>query len=83
LKAEGFIPATSATPDLESKPVKLTLPWHEKQPFGGTIVFVSPEVDPITGQVRVWAQIDNRQGRLRPGEPASMVIEAKPVRSLQ
>ena len=43
-------------------------------PFEGTIVFVSPEVDPISGQVRVWAEIDNRNGRLRPGQPAEMTV---------
>jgi multidrug efflux pump subunit AcrA (membrane-fusion protein) len=42
--------------------------------FAGKIVFVSPEVDPITGQVRIWAEIDNRDGRLRPGQPAQMVV---------
>jgi macrolide-specific efflux system membrane fusion protein len=75
LKAEGFVPAAQATAELEGKPVKLTLESDRKQQFAGTIVFVSPEVDPITGQVRVWAEIDNRDGRLRPGQPANMVVE--------
>ena len=25
----------------------------------GTLKFISPETDPVTGQVRVWAEIDN------------------------
>ena len=75
LKAEGFVAAAQATTDLEGKPVKLTVEPNNVQQFSGTIVFVSPEVDPITGQVRVWAEIDNRDGRLRPGQPAKMVIE--------
>ncbi len=47
---------------------------EKKSSFAGQIVFVSPEVDPITGQVRVWAEIDNKDSRLRPGQPAKMVV---------
>ena len=35
--------------------------------FQGKLAFVSPEVDPVNGQVRIWAEIDNREHRLRPG----------------
>ena len=36
----------------------------------GEIVFISPEVDPVTGQVLVWAEFDNTLTlpRLRPGQ---------------
>jgi macrolide-specific efflux system membrane fusion protein len=76
LKAEGFIPAAAAGNELVGKSVKLVVDGISGDgPVSGTLVFVSPEVDPITGQVRVWAEIDNRDGRLRPGLPASMEIE--------
>jgi RND family efflux transporter MFP subunit len=75
LKAEGFVPAAHADPTLVGRPVELTVEEHEDAPkFAGTVVFVSPEVDPITGQVRVWAEIDNQAGRLRPGQPARMTV---------
>lgn len=75
LKAEGFVPAALAGSQLAGKSVTLEIDRASDQSgFAGTIVFVSPEVDPITGQVRVWAEIDNRDGRLRPGEPARMII---------
>jgi len=77
LKAEGFIPAEKVTAELAGSSVALSLNQKDKGPSGkftGKIVFVSPEVDPITGQVRVWAEIDNRDGRLRPGQPAEMTI---------
>jgi macrolide-specific efflux system membrane fusion protein len=76
LKAEGFIPAQRAIASLAGQPVRLTVELGEKaaESFTGKIVFVSPEVDPITGQVRVWAEIDNKDGRLRPGQPARMVV---------
>jgi multidrug efflux pump subunit AcrA (membrane-fusion protein) len=75
LKAEGFVPAKVAVADLSEKPVSLDFEGQSGTgPVGGTVLFVSPEVDPINGQVRVWAEIDNREGRLRPGQPARMVI---------
>jgi RND family efflux transporter MFP subunit len=75
LKAEGFVPAQRATADLVGRAVRLTVETGgQSATFGGKIVFVSPEVDPITGQVRTWAEIDNRDGRLRPGQPVKMVL---------
>jgi macrolide-specific efflux system membrane fusion protein len=78
LKAEGFVSAAQATADLPGKSVLLTVDAAANESPtalpGGTMVFVSPEVDPITGQVRVWAEIDNRDGRLKPGQPARMSV---------
>jgi macrolide-specific efflux system membrane fusion protein len=78
LKAEGFVPSDKATADLAGKRVRLTVDRGGKPvSLAGTVVFVSPEVDPITGQVRVWAEIDNRNGQLRPGQPAKMEIASQ------
>jgi macrolide-specific efflux system membrane fusion protein len=75
LKAEGFISAEDAKGQMIDRPIRLTIePGGEQNTFAGKIVFVSPEVDPITGQVRIWAEIDNHDGRLRPGQPAKMVV---------
>ncbi len=75
LKAEGFVPAAKANAALEGKPVQVSVDaTGDAKPFEGTIVFVSPEVDPITGQVRVWAEVDNRGGKLRPGQGATMLV---------
>lgn len=77
LKAEGFVPANRASAGLLGKSVRLSVALADdpNATFGGTVAFVSPEVDPITGQVRIWAEIDNRDGRLRPGQPVKMTIE--------
>jgi RND family efflux transporter MFP subunit len=81
LKAEGFVPAAQATADLEGKPVRLKVESAgDAAPLEGTIVFVSPEVDPITGQVRVWAEVDNRKARLRPGQSVRMVVASSEER---
>jgi macrolide-specific efflux system membrane fusion protein len=75
LKAEGFVRAALADVDLPGKSVSLEVDGSSQPTEAtGTIVFVSPEIDPITGQVRIWAEIDNRDGRLRPGQPAKMTI---------
>jgi RND family efflux transporter MFP subunit len=77
LKAEGFITAAAASNVQRGAPVELNViesPEHTKT-VAGKIVFVSPVVDPITGQVRIWAEIDNRQAGLRPGQPARMTIK--------
>ena len=75
LKAEGFISAQDATAQVVGRSINLIVePGGARNSFPGKIVFVSPEVDPITGQVRIWAEIDNREGRLRPGQPARMMV---------
>jgi membrane fusion protein (multidrug efflux system) len=35
--------------------------------FGATVTFVSPTIDPRTRTLRVKAQLENREGKLRPG----------------
>lgn len=77
LKAEGFLPSAAADAKLLGAPVRLTLTdaGDNAATCAGRIAFVSPEVDPITGQVRVWAEIENASGKLRPGQNVRMVIE--------
>lgn len=47
----------------------------EREVFEGRIVFVDPQVQPVTGQVRVWAEVENRRNILRSGLTALMVVE--------
>ena len=35
--------------------------------YEGEVVFVSPEINPVTGQVHIWAEVENNDGLLRPG----------------
>lgn len=77
LKAEGFIRADDAPRITVGKSVELVVEMDAKpQAFAGKVAFVSPEVDPITGQVRVWAEIENREGKLRPGQAAKMRVRS-------
>jgi macrolide-specific efflux system membrane fusion protein len=75
LRAEGLVNASDVSGDFKGRKVTLTVNV-DGQPteFTGTVTFVSPEVDPVNGQVRIWAEIDNPQLKLRPGLHGSMVI---------
>lgn len=69
LRVEGFVAATQATEALVGAAAGLSLAGEA--PDGGTfvgeVVFVSPEIEPVNGQIRLWAEVENREGRLRPG----------------
>jgi macrolide-specific efflux system membrane fusion protein len=77
LRAEAFINAHEIGGDLVGRPVTLTvdLPGAARSQFHGKIVFVNPETNPVNGQSRVWAEIENPQQILRPGLSGSMTIE--------
>ncbi len=78
LRAEGFLPAESATEDLVGRPVRFLVGAGENtRQVSGVVRFVSPEMDPVTRQVRVWAELPGTDGKLRPGQQGSMKILAK------
>lgn len=76
LRAEGFVRNEDALSVLENRTVRITvdIPNRESIVTEGKVVFVDPEVDPVNGQVRVWAEIENVGLKLRPGLRAQMVI---------
>lgn len=41
----------------------------------GEVVFVSPEVNTLNGNVNVWVEFENPDGKLRPGLQANVAIE--------
>ncbi len=42
----------------------------------GKIVFVHPEIDPVNGQIRVWAEVENKDGWLLPGDRGTLRVGA-------
>lgn len=76
LHAEGFVQASDVVKDLKGKPVTLEpVDFDESgQSFSGVVLFVSPEIDPVNGQVRVSAEVTNPNGVLRPGLRVKMSI---------
>ncbi|HET6422038.1 MAG TPA: HlyD family efflux transporter periplasmic adaptor subunit [Planctomycetaceae bacterium] len=78
LRAEGFAPADQLAALQIGRKVTLSVdsgPPQERT-FHGELIFVSPEIDPVNRQVRFWAEIDNSQLKLRPGQNGSLVIHA-------
>jgi macrolide-specific efflux system membrane fusion protein len=79
LKAEGFMPAKHASLDLVGSKVRLKVASADSKPmeFSGHIVFVNPEIEPLNSQVRVWAEVENPDLKLRPGMQATLTIEPR------
>ena len=76
LRAEGLVHVRDLPPNLVGAPVSIAVDLPGKGPteFSGKVVFVSPEINPVNGQARVWAEIDNKEGLLRPGLRPRMTI---------
>ena len=79
LRAETFLSANDADQSLVGRPVRVSIGRGDEpvQVFEGFVTFVSPEIDVSTREVRVWAEIENRDLLLRPGQKA--MIEVNPV----
>ena len=78
LRVEGFVDSSRVEDFPVGSSVELDVETDEETPtmFPGKLVYVSPEVDPVNNQVRVWAEIDNPEMRLKPGMSATMLITA-------
>jgi RND family efflux transporter MFP subunit len=79
LRAEGFAPANIVASAPVGSRVKFAISREgEAAPFNnaieGTLKFISPEIDPVTSQVRIWAEIDNTAGHLRPGQQGQLLL---------
>jgi RND family efflux transporter MFP subunit len=81
LRAEGLVSSQAIATNIKGRKVTLTVELDgRKVEFPGEVVFVSPEIDPVNGQVRIWAEIDNADLQLRPGLHGSITISgALPV----
>lgn len=75
LRIEAFLNARSASRRLVGAPVSLTTELAgRKEAFEGEVVFVSPEVEPVSGQFRIWAEVRNRDNLLSPGLSGTLSI---------
>lgn len=80
LRAVGFVRLEQLTTPLEGQPATLIVELTGATPtaFTGRVTFVSPEANPINRQVRVIAEFDNSDGRIRAGLPAKMSVHVGP-----
>jgi macrolide-specific efflux system membrane fusion protein len=76
LRAEGLLQGDDLPADAAGSSVTLRVSANGQphREYTGTLVFVSPEINPVDGRVRVWAEIENHDGLLKSGTPASMTI---------
>jgi RND family efflux transporter MFP subunit len=76
VRAEAFLDVAAMPDDPTGCEVRvrLALPGRETRELPGRIVFVDPQINAVNGQYRVWAEVENPDGVLRPGHRASMVI---------
>ena len=79
LRVEGFISSKEAARRLPGTRVQLVvdLPQKPQAHFEGGVTFISPEINPVNGQVRLWAEIDNRDLQLRPGMRGTLILPPK------
>jgi RND family efflux transporter MFP subunit len=77
LRVEAFVPSGDFAAHLQGQTVALfvDVPNHGRKRLIATIVFVSPEVNPVNGQVLIWAEVDNQSLALRPGQTATLEFE--------
>lgn len=77
LRVEVFLDARRISHDAHGRAAVLAVEQPEGPPqeFKGQVAFVSPEVDPVNGQVRVWVEVANDDLRLRPGIRGTLRIE--------
>ncbi len=79
LRAEGFAPAAAANGKLLGAKVQFVVAdepgaGSAAAPVEGVLRFISPEIDPVSRQVRVWAEIENKGLQLRPGQQGRLSI---------
>lgn len=72
LRAEGFVSSAVAPAKLVGRSATFLVEGTQHK---GTLTFVHPEIDPVNQQVRVWAEIDNADLTLRPGQTGILTIK--------
>jgi multidrug resistance efflux pump len=77
LRTEAYIDAKELKFAAEGMPVvfQADVPAFGPQEFRGEVTFVSPEANPVNGEVRVVAEINNRDHMLRPGYLGTLVVQ--------
>jgi len=78
IRAEGFLPAEQAKMNLVGRPAELVVEASKSSTLRaqGKITFVSPEVNPVSGMVRIWSEFDSENLSLRPGLRGTVQIRS-------
>jgi multidrug efflux pump subunit AcrA (membrane-fusion protein) len=82
LRIEAFLQPSDLAQVQVDSPVQFAVTLGKQVvDFDGSVVFVSPEVDPVNGQIRIWAEIDNPNLSLRPGQRGKLTIGPAAVKA--
>ena len=79
IRIECFVDGRQYGPELIGKPALFTAKNdHAKEApkLTGKVTFVSPELHPVTGQVRLWATVENPDLKVRAGMRGTLEIQA-------
>jgi RND family efflux transporter MFP subunit len=79
LRAEGFVDARQLQHVSLGSPVQFAVDDAPDRSHRGVLRYIGPEEDPVTRQTRVWAEIDNSQRKLRPGQRGELRLEPLPT----
>jgi len=77
LRVEAYVDGKKHGRELDGCRVQFTVilpPGDREEEFTGHVSFVSPELQPVTGQTRIWAEVENREMNLRPGDHGKLTI---------
>ena len=74
LRVEGFVNAGAAAQIRIGHAAEISFSDHSHASVKAVVSFVSPEIEAVNQQVRIWAEFDNADHRIRPGLVATMKI---------
>jgi macrolide-specific efflux system membrane fusion protein len=76
LRVEAFVAASQIDGTFQGRRCALSANVAgANRSFNAKISFVSPEVNPVNGQVKLWADVDNSELLLRPGQTVTVVLD--------
>ena len=75
IRVECFVDGRKYGDDLVGRSVEFTLEGRWQKPMKGKVVFVSPEIHPVTGQARLWATLQNPEKKGRAGMRGRLTIK--------
>ena len=78
VRAEGLVDVRHSVVSGQRVRIELHGPARSRREFFGEVTFVDPHVSALTGQYRIHAVIDNRNGVLRPGQSVAMFLDSVP-----
>ncbi len=81
IRVECFVDGRVYGPELVGRGIEFfladTASAEAETPLRGNVTFVSPELNPVTGQARLWATIENPKLAARAGMRGRLVIGSK------